>query len=105
MKLTIELTPEQGIRLFTAAKLTGIDLAALISDFEPESANFISQLTESTISENGGTEPTTNRDHFYFTASEEEFTTALNETSELNMGIPALPESAYDRENLYEDRW
>ena len=45
-----------------------------------------------------------NRDHFYFTASQEQFENALNEIAEMNKNLPALPDEAFDRENLYEDR-
>ncbi len=42
--------------------------------------------------------------HFYFTASEAEFDRALDSLADLNEGAPALPEEAFDRECLYEDR-
>jgi hypothetical protein len=44
MKLTLDLTPDQGARLFAAARTTGIDLSALVTDTVPESEAFVRSL-------------------------------------------------------------
>ncbi len=43
------------------------------------------------------------KQHFYFTATQEEFDRALDEIAEMNRGLPVLPDEAFDRENLYEE--
>lgn len=98
MRLTIELTPEQGARLFAAAKMEGIDLAQLARDTNHEFRRFLSDL------ETGALGKIADQKHFYFTASREEFNGALNELAEMNRGLPVLSDDAFDREVLYEDR-
>ena len=44
------------------------------------------------------------REHFYFTATQKQFEAALDEIAQRNRLLPALPDAAFDRENLYEDR-
>ncbi len=44
------------------------------------------------------------QDHFYFTATDEEFESALAEIAASCAELPYLPDDAYDRENIYEDR-
>ena len=40
------------------------------------------------------------KNHFYFTATREEFNRALDELAQMNCGLPVLPDEAFDRENL-----
>lgn len=42
--------------------------------------------------------------HFYFTATPEEWEAAMDELAAGGENLPVLPDEAYDRENLYEDR-
>ena len=102
MILTLELTPEQGSRLFAVAKMSGIDLPALIRDVPSESEAFVQSLTSPDALR--ARVPDSLRNHFYFTASAEQFRAALDELAEMNRDLPALPDEAFDRENLYEDR-
>jgi len=44
------------------------------------------------------------REHFYFTATQQQFDAALDEIAQRNRLLPALPDTAFDRESLYEDR-
>jgi hypothetical protein len=102
MILTIELTPEQGTRLFAAARMTGIDLPTLVRDAAPQTEAFVRSLAadNSTAPLVAGAA----RDHFYFTASAEQFQRAIDEIAQMNHGLPVLPDEAFDRETLYEDR-
>jgi hypothetical protein len=45
-----------------------------------------------------GTDP----NHFYFTATDEEFDAALDEIAEMNRDLPVLPPDAFSRESIYE---
>lgn len=45
-----------------------------------------------------------NGSSFYDTASEEEWEAAMDALALSEVPLPVLPPSAYDRENLYEDR-
>ena len=48
----------------------------------------------------------TAKDHFYLTATPEEFRKAFDALGEENEDSPVLPPQAFDRENLYdEDRF
>ena len=99
MKLTIELTPEQGARLFAAARMTGIDLPALVRDTAPQTEAFMRSLAAQSTAT-----PLTNesaRDHFFFTASAEHFHGAPDEIARMNRDLPVLPDEAFDRENIY----
>lgn len=49
----------------------------------------------------GKWEPVPN--HFYFTATPEEWSKALDEAAEKHRGSPVLPPEAFDRESLYAD--
>jgi hypothetical protein len=48
MKVTLDLTPDEGARLFAAARMTGIDLLALVRDLPPESEAFVRDLAAQT---------------------------------------------------------
>jgi hypothetical protein len=98
MRLTIEVTPEQGERLFAAAKREGIDLVDLARDSGQEVVEFLRSLEAQPPA------PIAGREHFYFTASQAEFNRALDQIAEMNRSAPALPDEAFDRENLYDDR-
>ncbi|MBW3625750.1 MAG: hypothetical protein KY468_20335 [Armatimonadetes bacterium] len=45
------------------------------------------------------------KNHFYFTATPEEWRQALDALAEKNRGIPVLPPEAFERESLYEESW
>lgn len=45
------------------------------------------------------------RNHFYFRATPEEFNRALDEIAAMNEDTVPPPPEAYDRENLYDERF
>ena len=50
MKLTLELTHDQGTRLLEAVRMAGMDLQALLEDPVPESNEFLRSLSGETRS-------------------------------------------------------
>ena len=73
MTLTIELNPEQEAYLTAVAQRTGLDLAAL-------AYRIVSEHIPYSNGENGKHQQETStpdRNHFYFTATPEEFNRAL----------------------------
>lgn len=103
MTLMIELTPEQERRLAAVARREGLEPAQLaqrlVTEHLPEAGEEESR---------NGTAPLpsgVDRNHFYFTATREEFNRALDELAAMNRGLPVLPDAAFDRENLYDERF
>ena len=94
MTLTIELTPEQEARLQAFARRQGLEAAELAQRLVTEHL----PLLERTAT------PAVDRSHFYFTATPEEWETAMDELAAGGESLPVLPDEAFDRENLYEDR-
>jgi hypothetical protein len=95
MTLTVELTPEQEARLAATAQAKGMDMH--------EYARFL--LTQGVLPTVQsvvpvGTRETADRNHFYFTATPEEFERAFDALAEGNENLPVLPPEAYHRENL-----
>ncbi len=101
MTLTIELSPEQEAHLTAIAQREGLDLAAL-------AYKLVTEPIRGSNGENGkhqvrGT--TSDKNHFYFTATREEFNRALDDIAAMNQNLPVLPPDAFDRENLYEENF
>ena len=101
MAITIKLSPEQEARLTAIAQREGLDLATLayklVVEHVPGSNGENSKHpSEKTVSD---------KNHFYFTATPEEFNRALDDIAEMNRTLPVLPPEAFDRENLYEEHF
>lgn len=103
MSITIEFTPDEQKRVAEAARKRGMD-----------PAEFVKRLVTDNVAEpvsNGGKprfeiRPGIDPNHFYFTATREEFNAALDEIAQMNKNLPVLTDAAFDRENLYdEDRF
>ena len=100
MSITIELTPAEQKRVTEAARQKGLD-----------PAEFVKRLVTDNVKEpvtNGArprfvVPPGVDPNHFYFTATREEFNAALREIAEMNKNLPVLSDDAFDRENLYEE--
>jgi hypothetical protein len=86
MTITMELTQDE-FRSVKEAEARGVDVHALLR-------SIIASLSQ-----------VTPPDHFYFTASSEEWEAAMDELAEGGENLPILPPEAYDRENMYEDRF
>ena len=102
MTLTIDLTPTEQERVTAAARRTGLDPAEFIKKLVTESLS--ASIGNKQQNEIAATEPGIDRNHFYFTATREEFNSALDEIAEMNKNAPVLPDAAFERESLYEDR-
>ena len=102
MTLTIELTLEQESRLAAVARSRGLAPAELAKRLVTE------RLPEAAPEGGGnGTAPLpagVDKNHFYFTATPEEWEAAMDQLAAGGEGLPVLPDEAYERENLYEDR-
>jgi hypothetical protein len=97
MALTIELSTEQEARLADAARRQGMEPATLAQLW------VIEHLPgQQYVAGNGN--GTGNQNHFYFTATDKEWETAMDELAAGGENLPMLSEEAFDRENLYEDR-
>lgn len=100
MSLLIDLTPTEQKRIEEAARQKGMEPAdyikELVTDHLPDNA----RQTENT---DVTSEEIAN--HFYFTATREEFNAALDEIAKMNQNMPVLSPAAFDRETLYEDRF
>jgi predicted Zn-dependent peptidase len=94
MSLTIELTPQAEAWVQSQARELGVAPADVVRQLIDTQAARPPYPAAQRV----------DRSHFYFTASDEEFNPALDEIADMNRGAPALPEEAFDRENLYEDR-
>jgi hypothetical protein len=88
MTLTLELKPEELAILDAQAKAQNVDVETMVH-------LLIAQLSAT---------PAVAKDHFYFTATPEEWEAAMDELAEGGENLPVLPPEAYDRENLYEER-
>lgn len=103
MTLTIDLTEAEHERINTVARRKGIDpsevIQKLVTQYLPDVDSNDSKTGR--IDENNGID----RNHFYFTATREEFNGALDEIARMNKNLPILTDAAFDRENLYEDRF
>jgi len=102
MSITVEFTPDEQRRLAKAARKRGLDPAEFVKRLVTDN------ITESANNDRRGRfeiRPGVDPNHFYFTATREEFNAALNEIAQRNRNLPVLPDSAFDRENLYEERF
>ncbi len=102
MTVTIDLTPTEQERVMAAARQKRQDPAEFIKNL------ITAHLPEIADNErqNGIAAPhMPDRNHFYFTATREQFNGALDEVAQMNKSLPVLTEAAFDRENLYEDRF
>jgi hypothetical protein len=104
MSLTIELTPQGEAWIETESRRQGVPPAEVLRKLvdaqakpTPESVAIDAEARRIRARE-------ANRNHFYFTATPEEFRRALDEIAEMNKDLPAPRDEAFDRENLYEDR-
>jgi hypothetical protein len=94
MTLTIELSPDQEARLTAFARHQGLEPAELARKLLAERLPLLGRNRESMA----------DRKHFYFTATPQEWEAAMNELAAGGENFPVLPDEAFDRENLYEDR-
>ena len=97
------LTPEQQREI----ERLGAEIDAVNSAFDLSLSTLAETIANSNEGRNGTVAPQNGigRNHFYLTATREEFNDALNEIARMNKNLPVLNESAFDRENLYEDRF
>ena len=96
MILMIELSPEQEACLTAIAQREGLDLAALTS-------KLVAEHVPGSNGENGKSRAEAaplDQNHFYLTATPEEFNRALDDIAAMNQALPVLPPEAFDRENL-----
>lgn len=97
MSLTINLTPHAEAWIESRARRLGLSPDEVVRQLiEREAAP--EPLSYSSSAAVPG-------DHNYLSSSTEEFNRALNEIAEMNRHAPVLPEEAFDRENLYEERF
>ena len=85
MTLTFEVTPEEAQRI-DRAKLLGFDIQALLP-------GLIASLPGDSATA-----------HFFHSAQAAEWEAAMDELAEGGENLPDLPNAAFDREYLYEDR-
>ena len=86
---------DQG-RHGNVARQEGLEPAQLVQRLVTE------HLPETPFLGGSGTVP--DRNHFYFTATPEEWEAAMDQLAAGGEALPVLPDEAYDRDNLYEDR-
>jgi hypothetical protein len=101
MTLTIDLTPQEEKQLSVLASMEGLDLGTLARRFVTERLPTFGKV--------GAGDPddvavpyAVDPNHFYFTATSEEFNRALDEIAEMNRDLPVLPPEAFSRESIYE---
>jgi len=85
-----------------AARQRGLDPSEFVHQLVTENLPEIG--TDELTNEESGGRDGIDRNHFYFTATRDEFNGALDEIARMNDKLPILTESAFDRENLYDDR-
>jgi hypothetical protein len=90
MHFDIDLSPKLSAQLTEAARARGIDPTKLIEILINENLPPLSKSSAVEILKN----------HFYFTASSEQFKGALDEIVRMNQGLPALSEDAFDRGSI-----
>lgn len=98
MGLTIELNPDEEALLRAAARERGVDPHECIRQL----------LLERTVQARTGSPAPLQpipAAHFYETASEAEWEAAMDALAAGSERLPVLPPEAFDRENLYEDRF
>ena len=100
MTLNIEFSPQASERLAAAARTRGVDPATMLELLVVENLPAVEDAPTAAARAKDGSAP----DHFYFTATPEEFARALRELADMNKDLPALPDEAFDRESIYEDR-
>ena len=101
MARTIEYFPEIERRLEEVAQ-QGIDTDAFVNEaVEEKLRHMAAAADEVAIPPQPKLSNGTN--HFYFTASQEEWERAFDELSEANEKLPVLPPEAFERESIYED--
>jgi len=104
MTLTIDLTPEQEGRLVAVARSRGLDPVELAMRLVTEHLPQAPESGGNGIAANAPLPAGVDKNHFYFTATPQEWEAAMDELAAGGEAIPVLPDEAYDRENLYEDR-
>ena len=102
MTVTIDLTPTEQERITVAARQKGLEPAEFIKKLVTE--GLTTSAGNEQQSEISAAEPGKDRNHFYFTATREEFNSALDEIAGMNKNAPVLPDAAFERESLNEDR-
>ncbi len=95
MTITLDFTPTEQARITAAAQQSGLDpqvfLKQIVTEHLPEVFG---------SAQDGGYRPAPNgvaADHFYFTATREEFNRALDDISRMNEDLPVLSDAAFDR--------
>ena len=103
MTLSIEFSPAEQARLTRAAHQLGLDVSHYVKKLA------IEHIPRTDVNDLRKALPKisdqTDREHFYFRASREEFNQALDDIAIMNKDLPVLDDAAFDRENLYEDRF
>lgn len=102
MPMTIDFTRNEEERVEFVARQMGLAPTALIRHLVTQ------YLPETTGKDDAVLKSSSHTDkpnHFYFTASHHEFHEALDSIAQMNRNLPALSDAAFDRENLYEDRF
>jgi len=94
MTLTIELSPEEELELAAEAERQGLEVSDLAHKLVTGTAPVRNRLA---------IPPGVPADHFFFTASPEEFDRALDEIANMNLDVPDLPDEALRRESIYSD--
>ncbi len=136
MTLTLDLTPTEQARVLAAARQKGLEPAAFVKQLLTE--NLPETADDGRPSETVVAQYEPDRSHFYFKATQEEFSAALDEIAQMNKNLPplmnganiapsemtveenvramdafadenrqwpVLPDEAFDRENLYDERF
>jgi hypothetical protein len=85
MTIKIEFTPEQEAELTAQASRQGLDLTELVKRLVTENLSTGQEKSNRTL-------------------TAEDRIKAMDAIAEQNRGLPMLPEEAFDRENIYEDR-
>lgn len=99
MTVTIELKPETARRLVEKAREKGLEIETFIESFLEE--NFDGKVET-------GSEKTEEKEKpFYETATKEEWIAEFERwvDSHKDKDYPILPDEAYSRESIYEDRF
>jgi hypothetical protein len=86
MTLSIDLTPDQEARLTAFARRKGLEPAALAKKLVTDHLPLSDSLNGMEL-------------------SPEERIKAMDAFAEKNRGLPHLPDEAFDRENLYDERF